>query len=124
MISDMLSEMSYAPRQGAAETKRLRAQNAGNPAMQQSLAVDDRFHQGEGMMRENPMGALASLLGSVPYDAAKMAYFNGPKPVKNFLGRLSERIFPGEGFNDETTSRPDLNQYRGMISGMMEGWRK
>lgn len=124
MIADLLSQLSYAPRQGAGETKRLRQQHAGNPAMQQSLAVDDRFHQGQGMMQANPLGAVASLAGSVPYDLAKLAYFNGPKPVKNFMGNLSERLFPGEGFNDQTTSRPDFNQYRGMLSGMMEGWRK
>lgn len=123
-LSEMLQSLMYTPQQGYAETKQLRQQYAGNPQMQQRLAVDDRYHQGEDMVRESPLGALGSLIGSVPYDAAKLAYFNGPKPVKDALGNLSAQLFPGEGFNDKTTSRPDINQYRGMISGMLRGWQR
>ena len=121
-LSDMLADLQYRPRQGAYETKQLRSQFAGNPAMQQQLAVDDRFHQGKDVMQQSPVAALSTLLSTVPYDAAKLAYFNGPKPVKQALGSLTERMFPGEGFNDKTTSRPDFNQYRGLLSGMLEGW--
>ena len=121
-LSALLSR--FSPQHDVVETKRLRAQYAGNPAMQQQLAVEDRYHQGKDMMQNSPLGALAALLGSIPYDAAKTAYFNGPRPVKQALGSLSERLFPGEGFNDQTTSRPDLNQYRGLISGMLDGWNK
>jgi hypothetical protein len=123
-LADMLKDLQYAPQHDVLETKRLRAQNAGNPAMQQTLAVEDRYHQGKGMMQDSPIAALAALFGSIPYDAAKAAYFNGPRPVKQALGSLSERLFPGEGFNDQTTSRPDINQYRGMISGMLDAWKK
>ena len=123
-LPTLLQRMLYTPRQGLQETKALRAQNAGNQEAQQRLAVDDRFHQGRGMMEDSPVAALASLIGSVPYDAAKLAYFNGPRPVKRVLGNVSERMFPGEGFNDQTTSRPDIRQYQGMISGMLQGWRQ
>jgi len=123
-ISNMLQRLLYTPQHGFDETKRLRAQYAGDPAMQQQLAVDDRYHQGVGMVQDSPVAALGALLGSVPYDAAKLAYFNGPKPVKRVLGDLTERLFPGEGFNDKTTSHPDINQYRGMISGMLQGWQQ
>lgn len=121
-LQNMLARLAYTPNQGLQETKQLRAQYAGNPEMQRRLAVDDRFHQGKGMMQDFPAAALAALAGSIPYDAAKLAYFNGPAPVKKALGSLTEQMFPGEGFNDQTTSRPDLNQYRGMISGMLQGW--
>lgn len=123
-LQNMLARLAYTPNQGLQETKQLRAQYAGNPEMQRRLAVDDRFHQGKGMMQDSPAAALAALAGSVPYDIAKLAYFNGPAPVKKALGSLTEQMFPGEGFNDQTTSRPDLNQYRGMISGMLQGWRR
>jgi hypothetical protein len=122
-LADMLADLQYTPRHDVVETKRLRSQYAGNPQMQQELAVEDRYHQGKGMMQESPIAALGALLGSVPYDAAKLAYFKGPRPVKQVLGSLSERLFPGEGFNDQTTSRPDINQYRGLISGMLAGWK-
>ncbi len=121
-LSQMLKRLAYTPQHGEQETKELRARYAGNPEMQRRLAVDDRFHQGKGMMQDSPTAALASLAGSIPYDLAKLVYFNGPRPVKNVLGNLTERMFPNEGFNDKTTSRPDLNQYRGMISGMIQGW--
>ena len=121
-LSDLLAEFKHNPRYGAAETKQLRSQYAGNPAMQQQLSVDDRYYQGKGMTAESPLAALGALLGSVPYDAAKLAYFNGPKPVKQGLAKLTDTLFPGEGFNDQTTSHPSLDQYRGLVSGMMDGW--
>ena len=123
-LSELLGQMAYQPRYTYGEVKDLRARYAGNPAMQQQLAVEDRYHQGLGMAQQSPLVALGALLGSVPYDAAKMAYFNGPAPLKKALGSLSAQLFPGEGFNDQTTSRPDINQYRGMISGMLDGWRR
>lgn len=121
-LAGLLQRMTYTPQQGDTETKQLRAKYAGNPAMQQQLAIDDRFHTGKGMAQANPGGAMLALAGSVPYDMAKLAYFNGPKPVKQGLARLTERMFPGEGFNDQTTSRPDIRQYGGMLSGMLQGW--
>ena len=117
----MLQRMLYSPQQDYSQTKQLRSQYAGNQEMQQKLAVDDRYHQGNDMVQDSPLAALGALVGQVPYDAAKLAYFNGPKPVKNMLGNLSESIFPGEGFNDKTTSRPELSQYGGMLSGMLHG---
>lgn len=121
-LQNMLARLAYTPNQGLQETKQLRERYAGNPEMQRRLAVDDRFHQGKGIMQDSPAAALAALAGSIPYDAAKLAYFSGPAPVKKTLGSLTERMFPGEGFNDQTTSWPDLNQYRGMVSGMLQGW--
>jgi hypothetical protein len=121
-LAELLAK--FTPQHDVVETKRLRAQYAGNPQMQQQLAVEDRYHQGKDMAQNSPVAALTALLGSVPYDAAKLAYFNGPRPVKQMLGSLTERLFPGEGFNDKTTSRPDINQYRGLISGMLDGWNK
>lgn len=123
-LTDLLSQWMYTPQHNYEETKALRAKYAGNPAMQQQLAVDDRYNQGRAMMQDNPLAALGGLLGSVPYDAAKLAYFHGPQPVKDVLGKVSATVFPGEGFNDQTTSRPDLNQYRGLISGMLAGWNR
>jgi hypothetical protein len=117
LLNQMLRGLSYAPRQGELETKQLRQQYAGNPEMQQRLALDDRFHQGRTM----PSGALGAAIGSVPYDLAKLAYFHGPKPVKEAMGSLSERVFPGEGFNDRTTSRPDIRQYLALASGARQG---
>lgn len=111
----------YTPNQDLATTKRLRELHAGNPAMQQRLAVDDRYWQGRGMAEDSPVGALGALIGSVPYDAAKLAYFHGPEPVRNGLEKLTASLFPGEGFNPQTTSRPALAQYRGYLGGMAEG---
>ena len=116
-----LEAFHYTPKIGAADVKALRQRFAGNQEMQQRLAVADRYHQGKGMAEESLAGALASLAGSVPYDAAKVAYFNGPAPVKKLLGNISERLFPGEGFNDQTTSRPDVRQYVAMQNGIAEG---
>ena len=116
-----LEAFHYTPKIGAADVKALRQRFAGNQEMQQRLAVADRYHQGKGMAEDNPVAALASMIGSVPYDAAKVGYFNGPAPVKKLLGNISERLFPGEGFNDRTTSRPDLRQYVAMQHGIAEG---
>lgn len=115
-----LQGLLYTPNQGPAATKQLRAEHAGNPRMQQQLAVDDRYHQGKGMTEASPLAALGALAGSVPYDAAKLAYFHGPQSVKQGLGKLTERLFPGEGFNDKTTARPSIDQYKGYVHGMAE----
>lgn len=117
MLNELLRGLSYVPRQGEIETKELRAQYAGNPEMQQRLALDDRYHQGRTM----PGSAVGAAIASVPYDLAKLAYFHGPKPVKQALGNLTERILPGEGFNDRTTSRPDIRQYFALGSGAIQG---
>lgn len=117
LINQLLQGLSYAPRQGQAETAQLRQQYAGNPQMQQRLALDDRFHQGRAM----PGMAIGAAIGSIPYDLAKLAYFNGPKPVKQAMASLSEQVFPGEGFNDRTTSRPDIRQYLALASGAKQG---
>lgn len=116
-----LEAFHYTPRLGPGEVKRLREQNPGNRGLQQELAVADRYHLGKGMASDNPVAALAALVGQVPYDVAKLAYFNGPAPVKQALGKISERLFPGEGFNDKTTARPDIRQYQAMQNGIMEG---
>jgi hypothetical protein len=116
-LNQLLQGLSYTPRQGEVETKQLRQQYAGDPQMQQRLALDDRFHQGRTM----PSRALGAAIASVPYDLAKLAYFHGPKPVKEALGSLSEQVLPGEGFNDRTTSRPDIRQYLALASGARQG---
>ena len=65
--------------------------------------------------------ALGQLIGSVPNDAAKLAYFHGPKPVRQGLEALTQKLFPGEAFNPRTTARPSLDAYRANIHGMAEG---
>lgn len=117
MLNELLRKLSYAPRQGEAETAQLRSQYAGNPQMQQRLALDNRYHMGRAM----PVASVGAAIGSVPYDLAKLAYFNGPQPVKQAMASMSERVFPGEGFNDRTTSRPDIRQYLALASGMAHG---
>ena len=96
-LSLRLQGLLHTPRQGYAETKRLREQvYAGHPVMQQRLAQDDRYWQGRGMAEASPLAGLAALAGSVPYDLAKLAYFNGPKPVREGLEALTAQLFPGE----------------------------
>lgn len=116
-----LQGILHTPEAGQARIKQLRQQHAGDAAMQQRLSVDDRYWQGREMARENPLAALGALMGSVPYDAAKLAYFNGPAPVRKGLEQLTERLFPGEGFNPKTTSRPSTAQYKAYTHGMTEG---
>lgn len=123
-LSALLQQMLYQPQYDPATTKSLRGQFAGNPAMQQKLAIEDRYHQGEDLVQNSPLGAVGTLAATVPYDLAKLAYFNGPAPVKNVLGKVTAGLFPGEGFNDQTTSRPDIRQYGGLISGMLHGWQR
>lgn len=123
-LSDLLQGLLYTPQHDYETTKALRARYAGNPAMQQRLAVDDRYNQGLVTAQDGIVPALGTLVGAVPYDLAKLAYFHGPQPVKDVLGRVSADLFPGEGFNDRTTSRPDIRQYQGLLSGMLAGWNR
>ena len=116
-----LAGLLYTPRHDFAQTKTLRDQYAGDPAMQQSLAQDDRYWTGRGMAQDAPALGMLALAGSLPYDMAKLAYFHGPKPVRRALESLTAAMFPGEGFNTRTTSRPSLAATLALMQGVADG---
>lgn len=120
-VPENLQGILYTPQQSAGRTKQLRQQHAGDPAMQERLMADDRYWQGKGMMEASPLAALATFGGSVPYDAAKLAYFNSPRPVQKVIERGTEALFPGEGFNLQTTARPTRRGTGAYLQGMAEG---
>lgn len=121
-VSSQLQGLLYAPTHGAGEVKRLREQvYAGNPAMQQALVRDDRYWHGRDVASQSPVAGAATLAASVPYDLMKAAYFHGPRPVRQGLEALTARLFPGEGFNMQTTSRPSWGATGALLQGIAEG---
>lgn len=121
-LSGALQGLLHSPQRDLATTKRLREEvHPGNPAMQQALVPDDRYWQGRGMAEQSPLAGLGALLGSVPYDLSKLAYFHGPQPVRQGLEGLTAKLFPGEGFNPRTTSRPSLAGSLALIQGLVDG---
>lgn len=116
-----LQGVLYTPNHSLAETKRLRERHAGDPTMQQRLMVDDRYWQGREMTREAPLAAGAAFAGSIPYDLAKLAYFNSPRAVQKPIEKVTEALFPGEGFNQQTTARPSRRGTGAYLHGAAEG---
>lgn len=129
----------FIPRQGLEETRQLRQQHAGNPAMQQQLVQDDRYWQGQAAGSASLATALGELTLSLPYDALKQLYFRPetatsmlPLPLqkpasvslRQGLEALTRRMLPGEGFNMQTTSRPSLESYGAYLSGALDGLKE
>ena len=116
-----LQDLFYTPEHSYTDTKRLRALHAGDPVMQQRLVRDDRYWTGHDAAAQAPIYGSLALLSSIPYDAAKLAYFHGPEPVKRALASITARMFPGEGFNDSTTSRPSAAGSLALLQGVIDG---
>lgn len=120
-MSDLFKGLLFTPSVPMEEVKSARAKAAGDLPAQQRLVQDDRYWHGRDAMQNMPIGAAAGLVASIPYDLMKLGYFHGPKPLSQGLARLSDRMFPDEGFNQETTSRPSVKALGAYAQGMIDG---
>jgi len=90
--------------------------------MVQMAAESNRFYVGNDIARNSPEAVPGLYIGQALQDIAKLGYFHGPKPVQKLSQKLSELVYgPDEAFNDKTTSRPSLGQYRGLHEGVKRG---
>ena len=90
--------------------------------MVQMAAESNRFYVGNDIARNSPEAIPGLYIGQALQDVAKLGYFHGPKPIRNLSQKLSELVYgPDEAFNDKTTSRPSLKQYKGLSEGVKRG---
>lgn len=90
--------------------------------MVQMAAESNRYYVGNDIARNSPEAIPGLYIGQALQDVAKLGYFHGPKPIRNLSQKLSELVHgPDEAFNDKTTSRPSLKQYRGLNEGVKRG---
>ena len=93
--------------------------------LKQLAAEADRYYIGSDIARDAPQAIPGLYIGQALQDVAKLGYFHGPKPIKKLSQKLSALAFgPDEQFNDQTTSRPSLGQYRGLHEGVKHGFNE
>lgn len=90
--------------------------------LRQMAAESNRYYVGKDIAERSPMAIPGLYIGQALQDIAKLGYFHGPKPLKNLTQKLSAMVYgEDEQFNDETTSRPELAQYRALNEGVKRG---
>lgn len=90
--------------------------------MLQMAAESNRYFVGSDIAKNSPEAVPGLYIGQALQDIAKLGYFHGPAPVRKLSQKLSALAFgPDEAFNDKTTSRPSLGQYKGLHEGVKRG---